>query len=75
VRYNANPHGPTGSEAAQMLGISRRTIYRWIEEGRLGYPITYGALEGLTPRRRGPQRSPMSRRYTHGRHRFEAREQ
>lgn len=57
-----------------MLGVSRRTLYRWINEGRMPYPLTYDALQGLSPRRRGPERNPMSRRYTHGRHRFQARE-
>lgn len=71
--YNANPYGPTGDEAAAMLGVSRRTIYRWIDAGRLAYPITYQALDGLRPRRRGPQRNPMSVRYTRGRHRFRPR--
>lgn len=72
MKYNANPHGPTGSEAAQMLGVSRRTIHRWVSEGRIAYPITYRALEGLSPRPRGPQRNPMSVRYTRGRHTFRA---
>lgn len=73
MRYNANPHGPTGAEAAAMLGISRKSLYRWLNEGRLSYPITYDQLTGLAPRPRGPQRNPMSRRYTHGRHTFRPR--
>jgi len=73
--YNANPYGPTGDEAAAMLGVSRRTIYRWIDAGRLSYPITYDKLIGLTKRRRGPQRNPMSVRYTRGRHTFRARKE
>lgn len=67
---NANPYGPTGEEAARLLGISRRTLYRWIDEGRLGYPITYGGLAGMGKRARGPQRKPHSIRYTRGRHSF-----
>lgn len=70
---NANPHGPIGEEAAAIVGVSRRTIHRWVAEGRLAYPITYAGLQGLTPRRRGPQRNPMSARYTRGRHTFRAR--
>ncbi len=54
--HNANPHGPTGREAAALVGVSRRTLYRWIEEGRLSYPITYDALQGLQKRPRGPQK-------------------
>lgn len=53
-----------------MLGISRRSLYRWLNEGRLSYPLTYDQLTGLTPRRRGTQRNPMSVRYTRGRHTF-----
>ena len=30
----------TGHEAAALLGVSRRTVYRWIDEGRLPYPLT-----------------------------------
>jgi hypothetical protein len=69
-RYNANPYGPTGDEAAAMLGVSRRAIYRYLERGLLSYPITYAALQNVTRPARGPQRNPMSRRYTHGRHTF-----
>lgn len=73
MMYNANPHGPTGKEAAFIVGVSQRTIYRWIDQGRLSYPITYASLVGLSPRPRGPQRSPMSRRYHEGRHTFRER--
>lgn len=73
MRHNANPHGPTGNEAAFIAGVSRRSIYRWIAQGRLSYPITYDALQGLSPRRRGPQRSPLSRRYHEGRHTWRER--
>lgn len=72
MRYNRNPHGPTGAEAAQIVGVSRRSIYRWLDEGRLMYPLTYDQLAELRPRPRGPQRNPMSVRYTRGRHTFRA---
>lgn len=63
----------TGQEAAQLLGVSRRTVYRWLDEGRLSYPLTRAAIEGrqLSKRPRGPRRNPQSKRYTLGRHRFE----
>lgn len=63
----------TGHQAAELLHVSRRTIYRWIDEGRLAYPITREDIEARMPqvRRRGPKRSPHSKRYTIGRHRFE----
>jgi len=59
-------------EAAQLLGVTRRTVYRWLDEGRLSWPIDRQALEldPPRPRRRGPQRSPWSARYTRGRHTF-----
>lgn len=72
MQYNRNPVGPTGDEAAAIVGVSRRTIYRWIDAGLLTYPITYAGLQGLAPRRRGPERNPMSLRYTMGRHTFRA---
>lgn len=72
MRYNANPHGPTGDEAAAIVGVSRRTIIRWLASGRLTYPLTYAGLAGVTPRKRGLQRNPMSVRYTRGRHTFRA---
>lgn len=74
MRHNRNPHGPIGDEAAAIVGVSRRTIYRWLDEGRLSYPLTYDQLTGLAPRQRGPQRNPMSVRYTRGRHTFRPRE-
>lgn len=60
----------TAYAAALALGVTRRTIYRWIEQGRLPWPIAFDASNPPTPRPRGPQRSPLSRRYTHGRHTF-----
>ncbi len=65
----------TGHEAAALLGVSRRTVYRWIDEGRLSYPLTREDVEKRRPsvRARGPQPSPRSRRYTVGRHTFRPR--
>lgn len=60
-------------EAARVLGISCRTLYRWVAEGRLSYPIMRAGLHPVTKRPRGPQRNPQSRRYTHGRHTFRPR--
>lgn len=54
--------------AALLLGVTRRTIYRWVEQGRLPWPIQFDPRNPPTPRPRGPQRSPMSRRYHEGRH-------
>jgi excisionase family DNA binding protein len=66
----------TGAEAAALLNVSRRTIYRWIDEGRLPYPLTRTDIEARMPqvRQRGPKRNPLSRRYTIGRHRFERKQ-
>lgn len=66
----------TGAEVAQLLGVSRRTLYRWHHEGRLDLADwTYERIAArralLTKRPRGPQRDPRSLRYTIGRHRFE----
>lgn len=65
----------TALDAALLLGVTRRTVYRWLEQGRLTWPLDRAAIERDRPtvRRRGPQRNPMSRRYTHGRHTFRAR--
>jgi excisionase family DNA binding protein len=62
-------------DAALLLGITRRTVYRWLSEGRLSYPLDRQQIERDRPtvRPRGPQRNPMSRRYTHGRHTFRER--
>src|SRR4051812_40204047 len=51
----------TGTQAAALLGISRRTLYHWHHEGRLTQSdwtvehITARRLE-LLPRPRGPRR-------------------
>jgi hypothetical protein len=66
----------TGDAAAALLGISRRSLYRWASEGRLPqhlwapeYIEAHRAELGKRPR--GPRRNPNSLRYTVGRHRFE----
>jgi len=63
----------TATDAAALLGISRRTLYRWLDEGRLAYPLMRADIEARMPqkRARGLKRNPQSRRYTVGRHRFE----
>jgi hypothetical protein len=66
----------TGQEAAALLGISRKTLYRWHHEGRLpAWQWTAEAIEArradLAPRKRGPRRNPASKRYHEGRHSFE----
>lgn len=59
-----------------MLGISRRSLYRWASEGRL--PATDWTAEAIESKRqqlhkrpRGPARNPKSKRYHEGRHTFE----
>jgi excisionase family DNA binding protein len=66
----------TGFEAAAMLRISRRTLYRWHHEGRLPqWQWTAEQIEARRPelhkRQRGPTRNPDSKRYTIGRHSFD----
>lgn len=66
----------TGKDAAALLGISRKTLYRWAAEGRLQqWEWTPDQIEAkraqLQPRPRGPARNPKSKRYTIGRHTFE----
>ena len=66
----------TGAEAAARLGISRRSLYRWMHEGRLSatdWTIERLASLQLTPRKRGPARNPASKRYHEGRHSYEHR--
>jgi predicted site-specific integrase-resolvase len=62
----------TSHEAAAMLGVSRRTVYRWLDEGRIGYPLNRSDILSKQPekRPRGPARDPNSVRYTRGRHTF-----
>lgn len=65
----------TGAEVAALLGVSRRTLYRWHHEGRL--PLADWTHARIAARRallgkrpRGPQRDPRSLRYTIYRHSF-----
>jgi predicted site-specific integrase-resolvase len=65
----------TGNQAAALLGVTRKTLYRWNDEGRLYlWEWTVETIEARRPhlqkRPRGPQRNPRSLRYTVGRHRF-----
>jgi predicted site-specific integrase-resolvase len=65
----------TGNQAARLLGISRRTLYRWADEGRLyQWQWTEAQIEArraqLAKRPRGPRRNPESARYVTGRHSF-----
>lgn len=62
----------TGSEVAQMLGVSRRTLYRWHHEGRLYvWEWESDKARTLQKRPRGPKKNPHSKRYTLGRHSFQ----
>jgi predicted site-specific integrase-resolvase len=71
--HYSNQNYLTGEQAAALLGVSRRTIHRWIDEGRIAYPLTRADLEARMPhkRQRGPKRNPKSKRYTLGRHKYE----
>lgn len=65
----------SGAAVAALLGVSRKTLYRWHYEGRLFvHEWTPAAIDArrhlLTKRPRGPQRNPMSKRYHEGRHTF-----
>jgi predicted site-specific integrase-resolvase len=69
-------HYLTGNQAAALLGISRKTLYRWMAEGRLSSAEwTIAQIEArkheLVKRKRGPRRNPQSARYVTGRHRYE----
>lgn len=64
----------TGNEAAELLGVSRRTLYRWADMGRI--PRTWWQPNALAPYigipklPKGPPRRRYSVRYTTGRHSF-----
>lgn len=65
----------TGDQAARLLGITRRTLYRWAEYGRIPPPPLWTAAmlapyAGLAPMPKGPPRRRDSARYTVHRHRF-----
>jgi hypothetical protein len=69
----------TGEAAAKLLGVSRRTIYRWRDAGRLfPWEWTPERIEAkraqLHKRLRGPRRNPASKRYHEGRHTFEKKQ-
>lgn len=66
----------TGEQVAALLGVSRRTIYRWADAGRIPpqwawRQETIAPLIGIQRRPPGPPRRPESRRYTVYHHRFE----
>jgi hypothetical protein len=66
----------TGNQAAALIGVSRKTLYRWHAQGRLFlWEWTEAQIEArwaeLTPRKRGPKRDPRSKRYHEGRHSFD----
>ena len=67
----------TGQQVAERLGVSRKTVYRWVDEGHLPPPYQWRksaitALVGTIERpRKGPARNPQSARYTTGRHRID----
>lgn len=63
-------HSVTATAAARALNVTTRTIYRWLDEGRLPWPIVLDLARLPTKRPRGPQRDPMSMRYWRGRHTF-----
>lgn len=62
----------TGDKAARFLGISRRTLYRWADDGVI--PRDWWAADLApyvgTKRPKGPPRNRDSRRYTVYRHSF-----
>jgi helix-turn-helix protein len=63
-------------QVAEMLGISRRTVYRWADIGRIPPAWcwrhdTLVPFVGLGRRPKGPPRRRSSLRYTVYRHRFD----
>jgi predicted site-specific integrase-resolvase len=68
--YRPDPRYLTSAQAAAQLGISRRTLYRWMHEGRIDALLTPETIANVHKRPRGPKRNPRSKRYTIGRHTF-----
>jgi excisionase family DNA binding protein len=68
MNFYQNENYLTGDEAAELAGVSRRTIYRWADEGRITTPFTRAEILNQEKRPRGPKRDPHSIRYTQGRH-------
>lgn len=68
--YLHDPRQLTSAQAAALLGISRRTLYRWMAERRISPVLTVENLRGVDKRPRGPKRNPNSKRYHEGRHAF-----
>jgi len=62
----------SATAAAILLGVTRRTVYRWLDQGRLRWHAGCVVIPTPAPtmRPRGPQASPTSQRYTRGRHTF-----
>lgn len=66
----------TGEQVAAMLGVNRRTVYRWADAGRIPPAWnwrfeTIAPLVGIGRLPKGPPRRRDSLRYTIYRHRFE----
>lgn len=66
----------TGDQVAQLLGVSRRTVYRWADMGRIPAPWewcheTIAPYIGIDKLPKGPPRRRWSVRYTVYRHRFD----
>jgi len=65
----------TGAQVAELLGVSRRTVYRWADMGRIPPPWGWrvGVIEpfvGIGKLPKGPPRRRDSLRYTVYRHSF-----